>query len=192
MKLISLKTNVLGRNFVYYEILDSTQKEVWRLIENNTIRNGTLVMADIQTSAVGTHGRVWHTDEKDNIAFSFYLEMNCNLNKISGLTMDVAECLTNIILNKYNLRIDIKSPNDLMINGKKIGGILTESRTSLNKVKYLVIGIGINTSKMSFTNDIENIATSIKKETGIVIDREYVVSNFCNSFEQIIKERVEI
>ena len=192
MKLISLKTNVLGRNFVYYEILDSTQKEVWRLIENNTIRNGTLVMADIQTSAVGTHGRVWHTDEKDNIAFSFYLEMNCNLNKISGLTMDVAECLTNIILNKYNLRIDIKSPNDLMINGKKIGGILTESRTSLNKVKYLVIGIGINTSKMSFTNDIENIATSIKKETGIVIDREYVVSNFCNSFEEIIKERVEI
>lgn len=192
MKLISLKTNVLGRNFVYYEIIDSTQKEVWRLIENNTIRNGTLVMADIQTSAVGTHGRVWHTDEKDNIAFSFYLEMNCNLNKISGLTMDVAECLTNIILNKYNLRIDIKSPNDLMINGKKIGGILTESRTSLNKVKYLVIGIGINTSKMCFTNDIENIATSIKKETGIVIDREYVVSNFCNSFEQIIKERVEI
>lgn len=192
MKLISLKTNVLGRNFVYYEIIDSTQKEVWRLIENNTIRNGTLVMADIQTSAVGTHGRVWHTDEKDNIAFSFYLEMNCNLNKISGLTMDVAKCLTNIILNKYNLRIDIKSPNDLMINGKKIGGILTESRTSLNKVKYLVIGIGINTSKMCFTKDIEGIATSIKKETGIVIDREYVVSNFCNSFEQIIKERVEI
>ncbi len=192
MKLISLKTNVLGRNFVYYEIIDSTQKEVWRLIENNTIRNGTLVMADIQTSAVGTHGRVWHTDEKDNIAFSFYLEMNCNLNKISGLTMDVAECLTNIILNKYNLRIDIKSPNDLMINGKKIGGILTESRTSLNKVKYLVIGIGINTSKMCFTKDIEGIATSIKKETGIAIDREYVVSNFCNSFEQIIKERVEI
>lgn len=192
MKLISLKTNVLGRNFVYYEIIDSTQKEVWRLIENKTIRNGTLVMADIQTSAVGTHGRVWHTDEKDNIAFSFYLEMNCNLNKISGLTMDVAECLTNIILNKYNLRIDIKSPNDLMINGKKIGGILTESRTSLNKVKYLVIGIGINTSKMYFTKDIEGIATSIKKETGIAIDREYVVSNFCNSFEQIIKERVEI
>lgn len=192
MKLTSLKTDVLGKIFVYYETIDSTQKEVWRLIENDNIKNGTLVMADIQTSAIGTHGRIWHTDEKDNIAFSFYLEMNCDLKKISGLTMDIAECLTQVIFDKYNLHIDIKSPNDLMINGKKIGGILTESRTSLKMVKYLVVGIGINTSKVYFTNDIEDIATSIKKETGIAIDREYVVSSFCNRFEQIIKERIEI
>ena len=73
MQLINLTTKYLGRNFVFYKKLDSTQSEIWRLIENNKIANGQLVMADIQTNGKGTHGRIWHTDEEKNIAFSIFI-----------------------------------------------------------------------------------------------------------------------
>lgn len=90
MQLINLKTNILAKNFIYYEQIDSTQEEIWRLIKANNIKNGTLVMSELQTKGKGTHGRIWHTDEKNNIAFSFYLEMNCNIEKIEGLTLEMA------------------------------------------------------------------------------------------------------
>ena len=73
MKLTNLKTKYLGRDFIFYNQIDSTQNEIFRRIENNNIKNGTLVMADIQTNGKGTHGRIWHTNETQNIAFSFYI-----------------------------------------------------------------------------------------------------------------------
>ena len=189
MKLISLKTNVLGRNFVYYEIIDSTQKEVWRLIENNTIRNGTLVMADIQTSAVGTHGRVWHTDEANNIAFSFFIKTDCNIQRLDGLTIKIANIIVDIFKKQYGINLNIKEPNDITFNDKKIGGILTQTKIVNEKVKYLVVGIGINTKKEKFTDDIKNIATSIKKEFGIDVDTKRFIAEFCNQFEKEIEKR---
>ena len=68
MQLKNLKTKFLGRNSIYYKEIDSTQSEILRLIENKEAKNGTLVMADIQTNGKGTHGRIWHTDETNNIA----------------------------------------------------------------------------------------------------------------------------
>ena len=87
MQLINLKTNFLGKNFIFYNEIDSTQSEIWRLLEKNNIQNGTLVMADIQTKGKGTHGRIWHTDEANNIAFSFYIETNCETKKLEGITI---------------------------------------------------------------------------------------------------------
>lgn len=90
MQLMNLKTNILGKNFIYYEQIDSTQEEIWRLIKAKNIKNGSLVMSELQTKGKGTHGRIWHTDEKGNIAFSFYLEMNCNIQEINNLTIEIA------------------------------------------------------------------------------------------------------
>ena len=75
-------------------------------------------------------------------------------------------------------------------NGKKIGGILTQSKIYQEKVKFLVIGIGINTSKTNFTDDIKDIATSIKKEFEIEVNREEIISEFCNKFENIIENLI--
>lgn len=90
MQLMNLKTNILGKNCIYYEQIDSTQEEIWRLIKDNNIKNGNLVISELQTKGKGTHGRIWHTDEKNNIAFSFYLEMNCNIREIKELTLEIA------------------------------------------------------------------------------------------------------
>jgi len=191
MQLKNLTTNFLGRNSIFYKRIDSTQDEIWRRVKKGKINNGTLVMADIQECGRGTHGRVWHTDEEKNIAFSFLIEPNCNINKIEGLTTDIAKIILNILKDENKIELEIKKPNDLIYHGKKIGGILTETKLVSEKVKYLVIGIGINTSKMQFTDDIKNIATSIKKEFELEIDAQEFIAKFCNKFEKYILERIE-
>ena len=93
---------------------------------------------------------------------------------------------------KYGIILNIKEPNDIVINNKKIGGILTEAKILSEKVRYLVIGIGINTSKENFTEDIKNIATSIKKEFNINIDTLEFITEFCNAFEEKILRRFKV
>lgn len=180
-----------SNNFIFYKKIDSTQNEIWRLIESQTIKNKTLIMADIQTNGKGTHGRIWHTDEEKNIAFSYYIETNCKSENLEGITIEIAQILVKIFKEFYGIKLDIKKPNDIMIKEKKVGGILTESKVSSEIVKFLVIGIGINTEKMNFTDDIKNIATSIKKEFGIEVDRKKIITNFCEEFEKTLIRRIK-
>ncbi len=189
MQLENLKTKFLGRNSIYYSEIDSTQSEIWRLIENHTTPNGTLVFADIQKKGIGTHGRVWHTDEANNIAFSFFIKMNCNIRKLDGLTIEIANIIVAIFKEQYGINLQVKEPNDIVFNNKKIGGILTQTKLVNVKVKYLVVGIGINTKKEKFTDDIKTIATSIKKEFGIEVDTKKFIVEFCNRFEEEIENR---
>lgn len=191
MQLKNLTTNFLGRNSIFYKIIDSTQDEIWRMVEKGNINNGILVMADIQEKGRGTHGRVWHTDEEKNIAFSFLLKPNCNINKIDGLTTDIAKIILNILKEEYKIELEIKKPNDIVYRDKKIGGILTETKLVSEQVKYLVVGIGINTLKMQFTDDIKNSATSIKKEFEVEIGAQEFIVKFCNEFEKNILERIK-
>lgn len=186
----NLKTSFLGRNMFYYKTIDSTQKEVFRRIEENNIKNGTVIYSDLQTSGVGTHGRIWYTDEENNIAFSFFIEMNCDLENLNGITLEIAETILQVFASKYDIYLQIKEPNDIYCNGKKLGGILTESKVLAGKVKYLVVGIGINTNKQNFLQDIKDIATSIKKEFGVSIDTEEFIIEFCNCFEKKLIKRI--
>ena len=169
MKLKNLKTKILANNVIHYKTIDSTQSEIWRLISENS-PSGTLVYADVQTSGKGTHGRRWHTDQENNIAFSFFIQLDCNISKLTGITTKIAEIILETFKEKYNIRLQIKAPNDIMYNNKKLGGILTETKIIGENVKYLVIGIGINTSQQEFAQDLQNIATSIKKEFNICLD----------------------
>lgn len=186
MELKKLKTNFLGKNCIHYKEIDSTQNEIWRLIENKATPSGTVVYADIQTNGKGTHGRIWHTDEANNIAFSFFIEMNCNIKKLEGITLKIAEIIIEIFETKYGIKLDIKEPNDIVYKGKKLGGILTETKVIGEIVKYLAVGIGINTSKEKFSDDIKNCATSIKKEFDVDIVIENFIAEFCNRFENKI------
>lgn len=180
----------LGEKTTHYKSIDSTQKEIWRKIQNKTIENGEVIIADIQTEGIGTHGRKWHTDEENNIAFSFGIILNKNIKLIENLTYEIAEIFTKILKNKYNIKIKIKIPNDLMIENKKIGGILTETKLQGEIIKYLVIGIGINTNTNKFNKEIENTATSIKKEFNITVNNKKIIKEFLKEFEKNINERI--
>ena len=189
MKLTKLKTKFLGKNNLYYDKIDSTQKEIWRLYEKDT-PNGTLIMAGIQENGIGTHGRIWHTDQDNNIAFSFLIKTQCNINKLDGLTLRIAGIIVDIFKEKYGINLNIKKPNDIVYNKKKIGGILTETMITNEIAKAIVVGIGINTSQKDFSEDIKETASSIKKEFNIDIDVKKFIEEFCNRFENEILERI--
>lgn len=191
MKLNNLHTQVLWRNFEYYEKIDSTQKEIWSRVAENRIENGTVICAGVQESGVGTHGRVWHTDEKNNIAFSFYLNLNVEIEKLDGVTLEIAEIIRSIFEKEYNILLEIKKPNDIVYNQKKIGGILTETKLVGECVRDLVAGIGINTNQTEFADEIHDIATSIKNEFGFSVDNGKIISEFCNLFEKKVYERIK-
>lgn len=183
-KLQNLKTKFIGQKCFYYEQIDSTQKEIWRRIANNKIDNGTIIIAKNQSLAIGTHGRTWYTEKSNNIAFSMVLFPNCNIDLLNNLTFEIAEILVNIFKSLYEIKLDIKLPNDLMIKGKKVGGILTETKLQGNNVKVLVIGIGINTNEKEISDEIKDISTSIRNEFSIEIDNSKVIGEFCNILEK--------
>ena len=91
--------------------------------------------------AFGTHGRKWYTDEANNIAFSFFVETNCKLEKIEGITVEIAETIIEVLKKMYGIKLQIKFPNDIVYNDKKIGGILTQTKLKGDIIKYIVVGI---------------------------------------------------
>ncbi len=178
----NLKTKYLGKEILQFKEIDSTQKELWRRIESGNASNGCLVIAEKQTAGIGTHGRKWYTDS-ENITFSFSIFPNCNIKKLENLTYKIAEILKEVFKDLYDISLDIKLPNDLMINGKKVGGILTETKLQGENVKVLVIGIGINTTVSSFPEELEGKATSIKSELNIEVANFWLIFRFLEQFE---------
>ena len=133
---------------------------------------------------------MWHTDEKNNIAFSFFINANTDVKNLDGITIEIARIILQVFKNLYNIELQIKEPNDIVYDNKKIGGILTETNLVGSLVKNLVIGIGINTNQLYFSDDIKEIATSIKEKFGIEIDNELVISEICNLFEKEYFKRI--
>lgn len=192
----------LNKNICIFEEIDSTQKEVLRRIEN--IKDSIVVISKNQTDGIGTHGRKWISN-KNNITFSLGINfsniknntkddlLNVNINSIEGITIEFAKLLVNIFKSIYGIDcINIKYPNDLLINGKKIGGILTETKLVRDNVKYLIVGIGINTNQTDFDNlEIKDIASSIKIECKKEVDNNKVIFEFIKEFEKCLEERIK-
>ncbi len=189
MQLSNLNTQFLGRNIIHYTSIDSTQLELWRRVKQNA-ESGLIIVADEQTQGKGTHGRIWYTEKQNNIAFSFYIRANCNLNDLEGITIEIAETIIDVFKESYQISLEKKYPNDIVFQGKKIGGILTETKSKGNKVNDIVVGIGINTNQEEFVGEIKDSASSIKKEFGITIDNEKIITQFCNQFEKKLRKRI--
>lgn len=179
----NLNTKYMGKNIIYYDIIDSTHKEAKRLTDNKNLPNGTLIVANMQTNGIGTHDRVWYTKEGENITFNLILYPDCEMTKLENLTVVIAECIIEVIKKLYRISLEIKYPNDVMYEGKKIAGILTQAVTYKDKVKKTLIGIGINVNQDIFSKQIEEIATSLKVILGKSCDREKIIAEFLNVFE---------
>ena len=177
-KIKNANTKVLGKNIVFY-------KEIRKMAEKHTA-NGTLVIADNQFSGKGTKGRVWTTESGKNITMSLVIYPNCKVEELEGLTVNIAEAIKEAIKELYGYKLDIKEPNDLMLNGKKICGILTQSVTLAEKVDYVLIGIGVNVNQVEFEGELLNIATSLKKEFNMEFEREEIVAKILEKLENKI------
>ena len=202
-----LHTKWAARNLVYKDVTDSTNNDAKKLGEEGA-PHGTLVVADKQTVGRGSRGRSWETPSGTNIAMSLMIRPDAPPEKISMLTLimglSVAEGIEEAIIEagdgKLGNRTDvdikrqllsevkvfplIKWPNDVVIAGKKICGILTELHMkSDNTINDVVIGVGINVNMEEFPDSIKEIAGSILSTTGIRIDRSAVVAHCMKCFE---------
>ena len=116
------------------------------------------------------------------------LKPKCKITDLKNLTIEIANCMQKTIYDLFKIRLDIKEPNDLILNGKKISGILTEINTIGDKINYLLISIGFNVNEEFFSDDLKDIATSLKKEFDKYFSREEIIVSFIRNLEIILKE----
>lgn len=178
---IKQKTKIL--NIEYYQQIDSTHIYAKRTAEFK--ENGTVIIAEVQTNGIGTKGRSWHTGKGNNIACTVILKPDVEAKQLEGLTVKIAQNIKKVIKELYGYDLEIKEPNDLMLNGKKICGILTETHIIGEKVKYLLISFGFNVNEEMFVEEIKDKATSLKREFKKEFQREEIISN-------ILKELMKI
>lgn len=150
------------------------------------LENDTVIIANKQTAGIGTHGRSWYTG-KENIAMSILYKPNCDITKLDGLTVNIAKCIQEAIEELYNIKLKIKYPNDLLLNDKKISGILTEINTISEKINYLIISIGFNVNEINFNSEINKIATSLKKEYKKDFDKEKIIYKIIENIDKIME-----
>ncbi|MEA4826614.1 MAG: biotin--[acetyl-CoA-carboxylase] ligase [Clostridium sp.] len=186
----NLKTRFIGRNFVHLDTIDSTNNEAKKLAIDG-VPEGTLVISEEQTMGRGRLGRNWISPKHKGIWMSLILRPEINPIQVSKITQ-VAAAAVCIALIDMGIRTLIKWPNDIVLNGKKVCGILTEMSGELNRVNYVIVGIGINANidKDEFPEDLKPTASSLKIEIGNYIKRKELVRRILNNFEELYEELI--
>ncbi|PRR80758.1 biotin--[acetyl-CoA-carboxylase] ligase [Clostridium vincentii] len=182
-----LTTAQLGRNIIHFDTIDSTNKKAKDLASKGAA-DGTIIISEIQESASGRFKRVW-SSPKGGIWFSMILRPNIVPTECTKVTQITAAAIYKSFL-KFGLNVNIKWPNDIVLNDKKLCGILTELKCDLETVDYLVVGIGLNVNIESFDEDISTIATSLKIEFNKEFNRIEIISSFLNTFEELYNQFV--
>lgn len=176
-----ISKNKTINKLVFFEELPSTQ--IYAKENINNIDSGTVILVNNQTKGIGTKNRKWYSTKNENLTFTIVLKPNKSVNEYEYLTIKLAEKIIHVIKNIYNNTADIKVPNDIIINNKKVCGILTETEVKGELVKNLYIGIGININQDVFDEEIMDIATSMYKETNRKEDIEKVLINIINEID---------
>ena len=177
----NLDTKFIGQNIEYFETIDSTNIYAGKVAGKS--KEGTVIISDEQTAGKGRTGRKWVSKQKEGIYFSLILKPEIPLIKASFLTQVAGAALT-AAFEKMGVDVTIKWPNDIILNGKKIAGILTEMQAEIDRIFYIVVGIGINLYNENFDEEIIHKATSVLKE-GHRIEREELLKNFFEEFEKM-------
>ncbi|MGG1573851.1 biotin--[acetyl-CoA-carboxylase] ligase [Fictibacillus sp. NRS-1165] len=184
-----LKSDVLGKSIVYEESVKSTQ-EIAQKLSYEQKPEGTLVVADEQTGGRGRLGRPWQSPKGTGIWMSLILRPDIPLQKTPQLTLLAAVSVTKAIYKVTGLHAEIKWPNDILIKGKKTVGILTELQAEADRVHAVIIGIGLNVNVTSedFNEDVREIATSLKIESGKETKRAELIAAILEEMELLYQE----
>lgn len=179
----SLSTRWAGKNLLYFDEIDSTNNEIKREAENGA-PHGTLAVADYQSGGKGRRGRVWKSPHGVGIWMSILLRPELSPASAPMMTLPAAMAVADGIREVCGLDTLIKWPNDVVVNGKKVCGILTEMSADPDAINYIVVGIGINVNTETFPEDIAATATSLFLETGSRVRRGPVIGAIMKAFEK--------
>ena len=169
----------------HYEQINSTHKYA-QTIAQDLESDKKVIIADEQTDGIGTKGRSWYTGKGNNIAMTIILHTKRKINELKDLPIEVAKIVQKSIKELYNYNLEIKEPNDLMLNNKKICGILTQTNTQGEKINYILISMGFNVNETRFSEEVKDIATSLKNEYEKEFDRKEIISKILENIEKEI------
>lgn len=176
-------TNWIGKKIVHKEITTSTNLDIKELAMNEA-EEGIVVCADMQTAGRGRRGRNWVSEKGDSLLFSLLLRPEISPDKASQITLLMALAVTKVLRENYGLEAGIKWPNDIVINSKKICGILTELYPDSEGKYFIIVGCGINVAQKEIPNELQDIATSLFLESNIVFSTEELLQGVLEEFEQ--------
>ncbi|TFE03700.1 biotin--[acetyl-CoA-carboxylase] ligase [Jeotgalibacillus sp. R-1-5s-1] len=182
--LLGLKTQTLGRTVHYFESVESTQKIAHQLAQERA-PEGTLVIAEEQVTGRGRMARQWHSPKGTGIWMSLLLRPLLPPQKAPQFTLIAAVAIVEAIKEVCDLKVDIKWPNDLLIEGRKVTGILTELQADSEQIHSLIIGMGINVnqSREDFTSELSSIATSLAIEGNRQFSRSSLIQAIMKKLE---------
>ena len=156
---------IIGNTIEVFDEIDSTNEQAKKIAKN--AREGTIVVANNQTNGKGRRGREFES-KRGGLYFSIILKPDVAIEKVPFITQ-LAACSIYKALNEMGVDISIKWPNDIILNDKKICGILCEMSCEIDYLSYVVAGIGINMKKVDFEEGLEKIATSLEKVMNSII-----------------------
>lgn len=179
-----MHTDWVAKEVLYFDTIDSTNTKAQELAEKG-YPSGTLVVADKQESGKGRRGRSWVSPSGTGIFMTLMIKPDINPNNASMLTLVAALAVAKAITSVTGEEALIKWPNDIVVNGKKVCGILTEMNAQFDYINHIVVGIGINVHNESFPEEISQMASSLLIEAGGKrFHRAQIIAETMSYFEQ--------
>lgn len=178
-----MNTRWAGHPVTFYEVLDSTNLRA-KLDAENGAPQGSLVVADMQTAGRGRRGRGWSSPAGANAYFTLILKPDFSPDKASMLTLVMALAVAEGITETCGVEARIKWPNDIVIGGKKVCGMLTELSVQQEYIQYVVIGAGINVCLQEFSPEIADTAACLEQVCGRRVPRAQLIVRVMEAFEK--------
>jgi BirA family biotin operon repressor/biotin-[acetyl-CoA-carboxylase] ligase len=177
-----LRTKRFGNKIYTFDTIDSTNNCA-RALAGCWAEEGTVIIAEQQTAGRGRLGRPWVANPNENLTFSVILRPGLLPDQLNIIPLYVAVAVTQAVQNVTGLSVECKWPNDLLIKGRKFGGILIEGSVKQNAVEYVVVGIGVNVNQERFAGELAKTATSLRLEKRNKIDRQKLFREILNLME---------
>lgn len=185
-----METVWAGRKVYSYEIVDSTNNEIRRLAEQGA-PEGTLALAEEQNKGKGRRGRGWVMPAGSAVAMSLLLRPAIAPMNASMVTLVMGLTVASVCKELYQVDAKIKWPNDVVVDGKKVCGILTEMSSEIDYINYVVIGAGINTCVETFPEELADKAVSLHSLIGCKPNRAELIARCMKKFEEYYEKFLE-
>jgi BirA family biotin operon repressor/biotin-[acetyl-CoA-carboxylase] ligase len=181
----NLKSRLMGKVIHSFNTVKSTNDIAHQLAEKGATE-GTIVTAEKQTLGKGRLGRSWHSPEKMGIYISIILRPKSTPDKAPGISVMSALAVAEVLKKYCPGKVRIKWPNDVLLDGRKVAGVLTELDAEKNKINHVVVGLGINVNQTAkeFPANIRLTATSVRIETGRETSRVGLLKETLQVFEK--------
>lgn len=178
-----LHTAWAGQKILAYDTIDSSNNEAKRQAEAGA-GHGLLVIGEEQTAGRGRRGRAWASKKGEGVFMSLLLKPDIQPANASMLTLVMGMAVRDALEKIAKIDAQIKWPNDIVVDGKKVCGILTEMSAQIDYINHIVIGVGINIHNAEFPEEMQHIATSVFLQTGEHIRRSELVAEILARFEE--------